>query len=300
MKHKPPGSNLVVANSSETIIPAADGLGGGMKGVIESIWRSAQNTGNTIASGFTVLTNTVKTTQEKSMQVTRTTASQTTAAINRSIAMNAAGDRQILTAIKAAAAVGGFVGGGALGGGKGNLAAATALAQSMGLGVTSGYRPGDPGYHGQNRARDYSNGTGPTPQMMAFAQKMAATYGTSLTELIYTPLGFGIKNGKKVPPYARATHYNHVHVAFGQGPGSPTMFSNASVARAYEQMMAPPNAKIASVTSNSSEWGSGGNTYNVSPNITINGANQDPEALARTVWQYTFEEIQRMKSVRPT
>jgi hypothetical protein len=294
MANKPPGSNLVVANSSETIIPAANGLGGGMKGMIDAIWKSSSNTANTIANGFTVLNNTFRTTQERSMQVTKTTAAQTTAAINRSIALSVQGDRQILSAIKAAAAAGGMgMGGGALGGGKGSLGAASALAQSMGLQITSGYRPGDPGYHGANRARDYSNGTGPTPQMMAFAQKMAATYGTSLTELIYTPLGFGIKNGKKVPPYAAAAHYNHVHVAFGRGPGSPTMFSNANAAMAYERMMAPAGASVATVTSNSSEWGNSPVTLNLTNNIS---GVQDPRAVAEMVWDYTSKKVQQLQN----
>jgi hypothetical protein len=296
MANKPPGSELVVANSSETIIPAAGGLdvGGGMKGMIDAIWKSSSNTANTISNGFTVLNNTFRTTQERSMQVTRTTAGQTTAAINRSIALSVQGDRQILSAIKAAAAAGGMgMGGGALGGGKGSLGAASALAQSMGLQITSGYRPGDPGYHGANRARDYSNGTGPTPQMMAFAQKMAATYGTSLTELIYTPLGFGIKNGKKVPPYAAAAHYNHVHVAFGRGPGSPTMFSNANAAMAYERMMAPAGATVATVTSNSSEWGNSPVTLNLTNNIS---GVQDPRTVAEMVWDYTSKKVQQLQN----
>jgi hypothetical protein len=86
----------------------------------------------------------------------------------------------------------------------------------------SGYRPGDTdSYHGIGRAHDYSNGYGPTPQMMAFARYMAANYGQKLLELIYTPLGFSIKNGRRVPPYAQADHYDHVHVAYGDGNLNP-------------------------------------------------------------------------------
>ncbi len=87
----------------------------------------------------------------------------------------------------------------------------------FGLQVTSGYRPGDPGYHGQNRARDMSNSTGPSPQMMGFAKHLAANYGSRLKELIYTPWGKSIKNGKVTPPYAQAAHYNHVHFAMAKG-----------------------------------------------------------------------------------
>jgi hypothetical protein len=272
MANKPKGSNLVIANDSETIIPAAGGLNNTLGDVVAALTR-----------GFNHLSTVFAQNQK-----------MTVAAINRSIQVSVQGDARILSAIKATAAAGGMgMGGGALGGGKGSLGAASALAQSMGLQITSGYRPGDPGYHGANRARDYSNGTGPTPQMMAFAQKMAATYGTSLTELIYTPLGFGIKNGKKVPPYAAAAHYNHVHVAFGRGPGSPTMFSNANAAMAYERMMAPAGASIASVTSNSSEWGNSPVTLNLTNNIS---GVQDPRAVAEMVWDYTSKKVQQLQN----
>ena len=294
MRNKPAGSNLVIANDSETIIPAAGGLdmGGGLKGLIQ-----------VTVNGFNSLINTVKTAQERSTQSQKITAAQTNAIINRSIQVNMAGDRQIMAAIKAVSAAGGFggLGGGALGSAKGNLGAAAALARSMGLTMTSftGGKHAPGSYHYQGRAMDFSDSTGPSPGMMKFAQTMVAKYGSSLTELIYTPLGYAIKNGQKVAPYAAGQHYNHVHVAFGRGPGNPTLFSNANAAMAYERMMAPSGARVSTVTANSSEFGSG-NTYNVNPNITISGYNQDPEALARTVWQYTFEEIQRMKSVRPT
>jgi hypothetical protein len=100
----------------------------------------------------------------------------------------------------------------------------TPIAKKFGLQVTSAYRPGDPGYHGKDRARDYSNdgvGRG-TPQQLAFAQHLAQNYGASLKQLIYTPLGFGIANGKRVGldywgSSTNAIHYDHVHVAFFHG-----------------------------------------------------------------------------------
>jgi hypothetical protein len=97
----------------------------------------------------------------------------------------------------------------------------TPIASGFGLQMTSGFRPGDPGWHGQNRARDYSNGFGPTPQMMAFARAMLGI-APRLLELIYTPLGVGVKNGQVVPMSffggdVAAAHNNHVHVAMAQG-----------------------------------------------------------------------------------
>lgn len=293
MKNKPKGSDLVIANSSETIIPAADGLGS-MKGVIDAIWRSGAQVAATTMKGFDDLRATIATGDAKNAAATTRTGAMTKSAIDRSIAVSMAGDAKIMNAIKAASAAGGFGGaGGPLGSGSGSLGAASALAQSMGLQITSGYRPGDPGYHGVNRARDYSNSTGPTPQMLKFAQTMAAKYGSSMKELIYTPLGFGIKNGKKVAPYATAAHYNHVHVAFARGLNNPTMFSSATAAAAYEKMMAPAGAKVATVTANSSEHGGGHTTVN--QNITINGA-QDPQRLAEMVFDYASRAAQRVNN----
>jgi len=295
MANKPPSSDLVVANSSETIIPAANGLNAGMNmdGVISAIFSAASNTASTMATGFMSLNNTLKANQARNEQVIRSSAANTQAAIRQSTIMSMQGDRQILAAIKTASAAGGMFGG-AMGTGKGSLGSAEAMARSMGLETTSGYRRGDPGYHGANRARDFSNGTGPTPQMMAYAQKMVGAYGTSLTELIYTPLGYSIKNGKKVAPYAQAAHYNHVHVAFGRGMGNPTMFSNANAAVAYESMMAPAGATISSVTANSSEFGGEKGTMNLTQNISVSGA-LDPKATAEAVWAYTTQAVDRLR-----
>ena len=107
--------------------------------------------------------------------------------------------------------------GGGMGAASGSLAGMVPIAGRFGLSETSGYRPGDDGYHGINRAKDFSNGGGPTPEMMAFAKFVAAAFGAQLLELIYTPLGWSIKNGQRVAPYAQADHFDHVHVAMAHG-----------------------------------------------------------------------------------
>jgi len=107
----------------------------------------------------------------------------------------------------------------------GNLSSVKQLASEMGLTLTSSQRgpryPGDKSLHISGRAMDFSNGVD-TPQQKAFAKEIIKRYGSSLSELIYTPLGFGIKNGKQVPlstwgKETNAGHYNHVHVAFEKG-----------------------------------------------------------------------------------
>jgi hypothetical protein len=167
-------------------------------------------------------------------------------------------------------------------GGPGAVDQFTPAASSFGLQVTSGFRPGDPGYHGANRARDYSNSTGPTQQMMSFAQMLASSYGSSLSELIYTPLGFSIKNGQVVPPLASAAHYNHVHVAYGLGSGNPAFFNSANAADQWESKMARGNPIVSSVRARANEVGGGSMTVNAP--ITINQLpGQDSDELASIV-----------------
>lgn len=109
------------------------------------------------------------------------------------------------------------------------------VAAGYGLHVSSGRRPGaitsagNVSYHSTGDAIDVADGTsGPSPAKMNFARAMVSRYGSQLEELIYTPLGFSIKDGRKVAPYAASEHYDHVHVAdtnpsasaAGDGPGA--------------------------------------------------------------------------------
>jgi hypothetical protein len=118
--------------------------------------------------------------------------------------------------------------------------------------------------------------------MMKFAQTMAGRYGSNLKELIYTPLGFSIKNGQKTAPYAQAGHYNHVHVAYALGKAMPAFFGNEGDAKNWESKMMPPGARVRSITSNTSEGFGSGITVNAP--ITINQQpGQDSEELAAIV-----------------
>jgi hypothetical protein len=101
-----------------------------------------------------------------------------------------------------------------------NLLPFAILGSKFGLSVTSGFRPGsitssgNLSYHAMGRALDIGGGGG---QMLAFAKAMAGLFGSRLKELIHTPLGFSIKDGRRVAPYAQADHYDHVHVAMQTG-----------------------------------------------------------------------------------
>jgi hypothetical protein len=106
--------------------------------------------------------------------------------------------------------------GGALMGANPALGGYASIGRSMGLSVTSGRRPGaitsagNVSYHSSGNAIDMS---GSPAAMRRFALYMAQHYGNQLEELIYSPLGWSIKNGQRTAPYAVAEHYNHVHVA---------------------------------------------------------------------------------------
>ncbi len=95
------------------------------------------------------------------------------------------------------------------------------------LQLTSGFRPGDTGYHGAGDAGDFSNGSGNTPQMDAAANYIADNWPQSL-ELIHGG-GFdrNIKNGADAGngesifgAATMAEHINHVHWAMDKPPSA--------------------------------------------------------------------------------
>jgi hypothetical protein len=97
-----------------------------------------------------------------------------------------------------------------------------AIGSRFGLGVSSGKRPGaitssgNQSWHSTGEAIDMS---GPSGGMMNYFKAMKSRFGNRLSELIYTPGGAGIKDGR---PYTyggqvAADHYDHVHVAFDSG-----------------------------------------------------------------------------------
>jgi hypothetical protein len=114
-------------------------------------------------------------------------------------------------------------GGGSLMGANPALKVYVDAAARFGLQVTSGLRPGDnDSYHGSGNAVDLAAPMTPEGKaaMLRFAQYAAEHWGGQLEELIHTPLGFGIKNGVRVAPYAAADHYDHVHIADTDPPKS--------------------------------------------------------------------------------
>ena len=106
-----------------------------------------------------------------------------------------------------------------------SLGYARSLASSYGLTMTSFRRPGartagsgSVSLHAQGRAMDFSNSSGPTPQMMAFFNAM---HPLKPTELLYSPAGGRQwRRSGRMADTSGATkrgHYNHVHVGFAGG-----------------------------------------------------------------------------------
>ncbi len=74
------------------------------------------------------------------------------------------------------------------------------------------------------------------------------------------------------------------NVALANGPSNPAFFQTQAGAEAWERKMAPKNAAISSMTSNSSEFagGGGGNTFNI--NVTGGGnASETAELVAQEI-----------------
>ena len=188
--------------------------------------------------------------------------------------------------------------GGLLGGGSATLNAMEALGHKFGLQTTSGFRPGDPGFHGVNRARDLSNGGGETPEMNKVAAIMSNKFGQSLTELIYTPLGYSIKNGQKTGLISPDNHYHHIHVAVAEGLAKAAAFSTQREAEMYERANMPAGASpmkvdLSSMTANSSEFAAGGGAEVNVGGITVNVSGTDnPKEIANMVAEELMTAIQ--------
>ncbi len=139
--------------------------------------------------------------------------------------------------------------GGALGlmGADPGLAPYAQDAAGYGLTVTSGLRPGaitssgNPSWHGRGRALDLA---GSPDAMMAFFKHAKSAYGSQLEELIYTPGGAGIKNGKSMTYTGQvaADHYDHVHMADAQAAGDITTGSGGAAAGGLAGAAGAPGA----------------------------------------------------------
>lgn len=129
-------------------------------------------------------------------------------------------------------------------GASGSLRAAMALAQRMGLQITSttggGHAPNS--WHYRGRAFDAA---GPANRMAAFFRAALKRYGRNILELFYDPLG-GIKNGQSIG--AIGDHMDHVHLALARGGRAIQRFAYGG------HIKGAPDGQPVPIIAHSGEW----------------------------------------------
>lgn len=112
--------------------------------------------------------------------------------------------------------------GGGLKGARPEMGIFAGFANRLGLHVSSGRRPGaitssgNVSWHSSGEAIDVA---GTPAAMLGFFRQMKSRFGSRLAELIYTPGGVGVKNGKPFSYTGKvaADHLDHVHLAMDLG-----------------------------------------------------------------------------------
>jgi len=300
MANKPAGSDLVIANSSETIIPAATGLntGGiaeGLANVVSAIQDAANKTTNAYEVGFFKLSNRL---HHNHLQYTQTFmhSTQVTHKQNQDLmsAINASSTRAAAGGMAGGAGGAGLAG---MAGGAGAGSSGSVIAGQLGDyikatggapgsihehprhgGVRGRHAPGS--YHYSGRAIDIGAYAYEQGGVLARVAQFNAKMGVRPVELL-----------KAGDP----GHSDHVHVAYAMGLGNPAYFPTQSDAMEWEGKMMPPGASVRSVTTNSSENLGGAVTVNAP--ITINQKEgQDAEQLASIVALRLGEAVMQARS----
>lgn len=287
--HKPAGSHLVIANSSETVIPAARGNDGGGMNTAASTLKAVFGT---VAKGFKAVNDQYRAlaagvstygmeTQEafaSSEQISAGRYKQVSGQMGRNhrqtqqqlaaISGNLAELSKQVAALSANGLGGALFGLGTGAGGANKVVAVGRQLQAMGLNVAENpafgsgrvgqHAPGS--YHYQGRAIDV---TGPAALLdQAYAQLKS----TSPAELLWRTAG----------------HWDHLHVAYALGKGMPAFFSTMQAAQDWDRSMVPGSVKVASVTGNSAEGFGEQNVY--VGGVTVHAGNvQEPDELASIV-----------------
>jgi hypothetical protein len=129
------------------------------------------------------------------------------------------------------------LGGGALMGADPDLGPFAGIGSRFGLHVSSGLRvgaitsSGNKSYHSSGDAIDEA---GPAAGMLSYFRFLKKNFGARLRELIFTPGGAGIKDGRPFTYTGQvaADHFDHVHVAytgpFGDGIGQAAQAAKAA------------------------------------------------------------------------
>jgi phage-related minor tail protein len=199
---------------------------------------------------------------------------------------------------RASRAVSSFMSGaakGAAGGLMGADGALAPIAAASGLRVSSGKRAaggrtksGGVSYHGSGEAVDLAGSPG---AMLSGFRKLKSRFGSRLAELIYTPGGVGIKNGRphRYTGAVAADHNDHVHVALdlgkpgpgiGDGPGRRDPFTGDGYGKSQIMNLwtrQGGSATVANLAASVALAESGGNPS--AKNVNSNGS------IDRGLWQ---------------
>jgi hypothetical protein len=287
MANKPSGSDLVIANSSETVIPAAGGLNtGGLEAVVNATYSAAQSTAGVFTAGFQSFSQKLFAGQQAMVGAvnrgTQASATQSSAMLAKLSAQNAA----LMSKMTAVAAAAGNAGGGgaiALGGGYGSRGSQIAGALGTYIKQTGG-APGSIHEHPQHGGVKYKH----SPNSYHYKGRAIdiGAYANEQGGVLRRVAEFNAKMGVKPVELLKAGdpgHSDHVHVAYAMGSGNPAFFNSASAADSWEAMMSKGNPIISSVRARANEM-QGGGPMTVNAPITINAQpGQDTDALASLV-----------------
>ena len=285
MANKPAGSDLVIANSSETIIPAAGGLGS-MDGIVNAVYGAAQTTAGAFSIGFQSFSQKVTAGQQATVAAinkgTQVSSAQSMAMLAKLSAQNAA----LMSKISASPAFMGSAGGMAamaLGGGYGSRG--SQIAGQLGSYIKStGGAPGSIHEHPQHGGVKYKH----SPNSYHYKGRAIdiGAYANEQGGVLRRIAQFNAQMGVKPVELLKAGdpgHSDHVHVAYAMGSGNPAFFSSASAADKWESMMAGKNPIVGSVRAQANEM-RGGGSMTVNAPITIHQQpGQDSDQLASLV-----------------
>jgi hypothetical protein len=314
MKNKPPGSDLVIANSSETVIPAAGGYGTQeLFATLEQGFANTKTTFERISQGVNINrqdmlagfqqseekdTERANATNGRIDKYQQTTTSQITG-ISQNVASLAAQVKQMSSFGGMMGGMGGGAGGGAGGAGGGMATGSgygskgSAIAGQLGTYIKqTGGAPGsihEHPQHGGVKGKHSPNSyhyQGRAIDIGAYAYEQ----GGVLARIAQ----FNQKMGVKPVELLKAGdpgHNDHVHVAYAFGKGNPALFSSQQAAERFERSMVPSSVRVGSITGNSAE-GFGGAPITINSPITINQQpGQDADQLAMIVANKISEAV---------
>jgi hypothetical protein len=292
----PAGAKPIIANSSELIIPTENALNGNgsvadIIAPLQGIHQQLQTTHATTNSNFTNLTN-VSRQQVTAIQSVRAE----TAATNGKLA--ALQSQQVQTNAKLAelkakmnAPIGSMAGVG-MAGGPGYGSKGSAIAGQLGNFIkATGGAPGSIHEHPQHGGVKYKHAPGSyhyagrAIDIGAYANEQ----GGVLKRVAAFNAQYGVRPVELLHAGNDPNHQDHVHVAYARGIGMPRPFNSFMDALSYERHMMPAGTKA---VYNTGETGGSSPTVNV----TVNGGNGDPNAIANQVAAAVLNAIRQAES----